>query len=418
MVSHWSLSDSKSSQVSRTRLRILAVLSNADVWIVSTRPPTSKSSRPFNNPLVTVPNAPITIGTIVTFMFYSFFNSLARSRYLSFFSLSFLFILWSAGTAKSTILQILFSFFFFFFLLIIMRSGLLAGIRWSVCMLKSHRSLCESFSRRGAGLYIYHLFVWSNWNFLHISQWTTLPTQSCLALYSFCANLLHSLIMWLIVLSLSPYSLHWLICSVLSILALIWLVLMALSCAAIRRDSVSLSLQCKLVVFHWSVSECKSSQVFRTLLSILLIINNAVVWMVSTHLPTTKSSSPFSNPLVTVPKAPITIGIIITFMFHTYFNSLVRSRYLSFFSHSFSFILWSAGTAKSTILQILSFFCCCWLLFGLVFWLRFGDLPVCQSPIGVYEYHFLGPKKLLLLLLLFSFEIFHTSICWWLSTGV
>ena len=123
MVFHWSLSDRKSTQVSRTRFRILAVLSIAVVWIVSTRPPTSKFSRPFNNPLVIVPNAPITIGTIVTFMFHSFFNSLARSRYLSFFSLSFRFILCSAGTAKSTILQIL------FLLLIIMRSGLLAGIR-------------------------------------------------------------------------------------------------------------------------------------------------------------------------------------------------------------------------------------------------------------------------------------------------
>ena len=84
MVFHWSLSDSKSPQVSRTRLRILAVLSNAVIWIVSTRPPTSKSSRPFYNLLVIVPNAPITIGTIVTFMFRSFLNSLARSRY-SFF---------------------------------------------------------------------------------------------------------------------------------------------------------------------------------------------------------------------------------------------------------------------------------------------------------------------------------------------
>ena len=128
------------------------------------------------------------------------FSSRASSRYLSFFSLSFRFILWSAETAKSTILQIL-----FFFLLIIMRSGLLAGIRWPVCMLKSYRSLCASFSRTGAGLCIYHLLVWSNWNFLHISQWITLPTQSCLTLYSFCANLLHSLIMWLIVSSLSPY---------------------------------------------------------------------------------------------------------------------------------------------------------------------------------------------------------------------
>ena len=146
MVFHWNLSDSKSPQVPRTRLRILAVNSNAVVWIVSNRPPTSISSRPFNNPLVIVPNAPITIDTIVTSMFHSFFNSLARSRYLSFFSLYFRFILWSAGTAKSTILEIL----FFFFLLIIIRSGLLAGIRWSVCMLKSHRSLCESFSSTGA----------------------------------------------------------------------------------------------------------------------------------------------------------------------------------------------------------------------------------------------------------------------------
>ena len=152
MVFHWSLSDSKSPQVSRTRLSILAVLSNAVVRIVSTRPLTSKSSRLFNNPLVTVPNAPITIGTIVTFMFHSFFISLTRLRYLSFFSLSFRFILWSARTAKSTILQIL------FLLLIIMRSGLLAGIRWSVCMLKSHRSLCESFSRTGAGYYYYYYY--------------------------------------------------------------------------------------------------------------------------------------------------------------------------------------------------------------------------------------------------------------------
>ena len=126
------------------------------------------------------------------------------------------------------------------FLLIIIRSGLLAGIRWSVCMLESQRSLWESFSWTGAGLCLYHLIVWSNLNFLHISQWITLPTQSCLVLYSFCANLLHSHIMWLIVLSLSPHSRLLLFCCVLSILALIWLVLIALSCTVIWRDYVSI----------------------------------------------------------------------------------------------------------------------------------------------------------------------------------
>ena len=137
MVFHWRRSDSKSPQVSTTLLSILAVFNNAVVWMVSNRPPTSKSSGPFNNPLVTVSKAPITIGIIFTFIFHSFFNSLARSRYLYLFSHSCSFILWSAGTAKSTILQIFFS--FFFFLLIITRSDYLAEIRWSVCISKSHR---------------------------------------------------------------------------------------------------------------------------------------------------------------------------------------------------------------------------------------------------------------------------------------
>ena len=137
---------------------------------------------------------------------------------------------------------------------------------------------------------------------------------------------------------------------------------------------LSLSHQRQPVVFHWSLSDSKSPQLSRTLLSILAVLNNAVVWMVSTRPPTSKSSSPFSNPLVTVPNAPITIGIIVTCMFHSFFNCLARSRYLSFFSHSFSFILWSAGTAKSTILQVFFF---CWLLLNLVFWPGLGDPFVC-----------------------------------------
>ena len=170
MVFQWSLSNSKSPQVSRTHLRILAVLSNAVVWIVSTRPPISKSSRPFNNPLVIMPNASITIGTIVSLMFHSFFQFCSKVEVLIFL---FTFLqIYSVVRRDSKVNNFADS---LFFLLIIMRSGLLAGIKWSVCMLKSHRSLCES--RTGAGLCIYHLFVWSNWNFLHISQWITLPTS-------------------------------------------------------------------------------------------------------------------------------------------------------------------------------------------------------------------------------------------------
>ena len=107
-------------------------------------------------------------------------------------------------------------------------------------MSKAHRSLCVSFSRTGTGLCIYHLFVWSKLNFLLISQWITLPTQTCLVFNSFCASLVHSLIMGLMVSSLSLHSLHLLFSCVLSILALIWLVLMALFCVTVKRDSVSL----------------------------------------------------------------------------------------------------------------------------------------------------------------------------------
>ena len=95
-------------------------------------------------------------------------------------------------------------------------------------MSKSQRSLCVSFSRTGARLGIYHLFVWSNLNFLHISQWITLPTQSCLVLYPFCTNLLH-LLMWLIVSSLSPHSRDLLFCWELSILGLIIIIIIIIT---------------------------------------------------------------------------------------------------------------------------------------------------------------------------------------------
>ena len=206
--------------------------------MVSTRPPTSKSSSPFNNPLVTVTKSPITISIIVTFMlhslfFFSFHWQGPSNGILLFTLLQFYFVI-SRDSEVHNFCK------FSFLLLIILRSGHLAEIRWSVCMSKSHRSLCVSFSRKGAGLCIYHLFVWSYLDFLHISQWIPLPSQSYLVLYPFCANLLHSLIMWLMVSSLSPHNLHLLFCCVLSILNLIWLVLMALFCAAIKRDLVSL----------------------------------------------------------------------------------------------------------------------------------------------------------------------------------
>ena len=90
MVFHWSLSDSKSPQISRTFLSILVNLNNAVIWMVPTRPFIYKSFGTFTNHLVTVLTTPITIISLSLSCFIVFS---ASSRYLSLFSLSFSFIL-------------------------------------------------------------------------------------------------------------------------------------------------------------------------------------------------------------------------------------------------------------------------------------------------------------------------------------
>ena len=157
-----------------------------------------------------------------------------------------------------------------------------------------------SFSRKGARLCRYHLFVWSNLNFLHISQSINLLIQSYYY-YSLIRAFHISVSRWF-------FTGVWVIASLLKSPGL-FLVFWPFS---------------TMLSFGWSP--------------------------LVRQLPST--SSPFSNPLVTVPNAPITIGIIVTCMF----NSLARSRYLSLFSHSFSFILWLTGTAKSTILHVLFYY--------------------------------------------------------------
>ena len=167
MISHGSLSDNRFSQFSRTVLSILTDLNNALVWTVSICPLISMSSGSRINPFVTVPRAPITIVIIVIFLLHSFFNSQQGRGIFLFFSHSFNFTLWTAGTKKSIILQLL------SFTLIMIRSVRLAEIWRSVCISKFQRSLYVSFSRTDSGLCIYDLFVRSNFNFMHISQWIT-----------------------------------------------------------------------------------------------------------------------------------------------------------------------------------------------------------------------------------------------------
>ena len=47
------------------------------------------------------------------------------------------------------------------------------------------------------------------------------------------------------------------------------------------------------------------------------------------------------------------ISVIVTFLFHSFFNSVAKDRYLSFFSLSFAFILSLAGTILQVIIIII-----------------------------------------------------------------
>ena len=154
-----------------------------------------------------------------------------------------------------------------FLMLTVIRYGRLIEIRWSLCISKSQRSLCFLFSWMDSGFCKYHLFVFSNLNRLLNSRWTLTITIIILPIENF-------------------------------------------------------SHQLTLIVFHRSLSDSKSPQVSRTFLSILTVLSNAVIWIVSTRPPTSKSSRPFNNPLVIVPKAPITSGTIVAFMFHSILGDL------------------------------------------------------------------------------------------------
>ena len=168
--------------------------------MVSIFPPTSKSSSPFNSPLVTLPNAPITISIIVTFMFHSFL------------------------------------------------------IPW-----------------QGLGTYPFFTFF-HYYYYYYFTSWIAF----------------HSRIKWL-----SSTG--------------VWV----------------------------TVSLLKSSG---PLLSFLAsVFNNLVVWMAPTRPLISNSSSLFTNPLVTIPSTPISTGISVTFMFHSFFQFPHKIQGLIFLFTFFQF---------------------------------------------------------------------------------
>ena len=107
----------------------------------------------------------------------------------------------------------------------------------------------------------------------------------------------------------------------------------------------------------WNIPfEFEWQQVSGTLLSVLAVLNNAVVWMVSTCPPTSKSSSPFNSSLVNVPNAPL----IVPFMFHSFFKIPYQARCTYLSVHSLSVL--SCGQPVQQSLRFCEFSFSCWLL--------------------------------------------------------
>ena len=75
--------------------------------------------------------------------------------------------------------------------------------------------------------------------------------------------------------------------------------------------------------------------------------------------PTFRSSNPFNNPLITVTKAPVTIGIMVIFMFHRFFRfpSKVEVLILLFTFFQFYSVVSRDSKVHSFANSLLFFFC-------------------------------------------------------------
>ena len=129
----------------------------------------------------------IPLGTIskVPNMLFFFWGGVpsypARSRYFSSSRYLSLFYFHSMVCWRgNNLLDKFFPTRYIFFFLVSTRSGLPAGIGWSICMSKSQKKLYISFSKSESGLCIYQWSSWPNFCLLHNSQWNNFHNQSYL----------------------------------------------------------------------------------------------------------------------------------------------------------------------------------------------------------------------------------------------
>ena len=105
------------------------------------------------------------------------------------------------------------------------------------------------------------------------------------------------------------------------------------------------------MVFQWGLNDRKYPKVYRTLLKILADLSIAVILMVCTRPLISKSSRPCTNPLVTLPREPIIIGISVIFLFNNFIQFFFKVPvhiFLSVFFH-FSFLVNLDGKVHNSV---------------------------------------------------------------------
>ena len=144
------------------------------------------------------------------------------------------------------------------------------------------------------------------------------------------------------------------------------------------------------MILHWSLSDNKSPQVSRIFFSILAILNNTVVWMVSIRPLISKTPKPLSKPLKTVLCVPLATSWYLSLFFFE-FHCVVRRESKVHYLASTLFLL---IVTRSSLLTGIRWSDCIsksqWIM----------CVPFSRKNSGLYTYH---------LIVCSNFNLLHSS---------
>ena len=166
------------------------------------------------------------------------------------------------------------------------------------------------------------------------------------------------------------------------------------------------------MVFLWSLSDSKSPQVFRTLLSILNNLNNAVVWL---GLPSSSYFQILQSLYQSFGDCTKSTN------YNWYHRNFHVPQFFQFPGNSVFFQFLICGLAGQQSPRFSKFSFSCWLSLSLVIWLRVNDPFESQRSLCISfsrtDFR-LCILLLLLSLLFYCLRVLHTSVRWWYFTGV